>query len=73
MPWAWLSGVWGKIAAAAAIAGAILLAVLKIRQGGRDAEKVERAAADQKVRDRVDAVKPPAAGETEGRLNKGEF
>ncbi|MDP1906968.1 MAG: hypothetical protein Q8K85_01610 [Hyphomicrobium sp.] len=36
-----LAGLWGKLAAAAAIAGALLLAVLKIRQGGRDAERVE--------------------------------
>lgn len=69
----WLTGFGAKLAAAAVIVVAALLAVLKIRQGGADAERVKRQQADQVVRDRVDAVQPPAGGETERRLDEGRF
>ncbi len=68
-----VAGIWGKLLAGLAIAGVALLAVLKIRQGGADAERVRRQQADQAVRDRVDAVRPPAAGETEKALQEGRF
>ncbi len=70
---AWLSGLGAKLAIAAAFVGLVLLAVLKLIGIGRKAEKADRAKADQVVRDRVDAVRPPEAGETEDRLNKGKF
>lgn len=68
-----LSDLWGKLLAGLAAAGMILLAVLKIRQGGADAERVARQKADQVVRDRVGAVRPPAPGETEKSLEEGRF
>lgn len=53
---AFLTGLWGKLAAAAAIAGAVLLAVLKIRQGGRDAERAAAAARATDMRRKGDEV-----------------
>ena len=74
---AWLgsifAGIWAKLAIAGAIVLGLLAAIGIIRKGGADAERVKRQKADQIVRDRVDAVKPPAAGETESRLKDGEF
>ena len=70
---AWLTGIGAKLAVAGAIALAVLLACLKLIGIGRDQEKGKRAQADKVVRDRVDAVRPPEAGETEDSLNKGKF
>lgn len=67
MPWLPnLSGAWGKVvaglAAAAAFIGALLLAIGRLKQAGRDQERAEQAARNDEfrreaneVRDRVDA------------------
>lgn len=70
---AWLTGLPAKLLLIAAAAGAFLLAVLKIRQGGADAQRVEQQKANAKVEGRVEAVRPPAPGETEKRLEEGRF
>lgn len=41
-----LSGLWAKVLAIGAVVGAVLLAILKIRQSGRDAERAEQARRD---------------------------
>lgn len=70
---AWLTGLGAKLAIATAFVGLALLACLKLIGIGRKAEKADRAQADQVVRDRVDAVRPPAAGETSKSLEEGKF
>ena len=45
-----LNKVWAYLCIAVAIAGALLMAILKIRQGGRDAERAAQARNDAKVR-----------------------
>lgn len=45
-----LAGLWGKLIAIAAIAGAVLMAILKIREGGRDAERAAQARRDADAR-----------------------
>ena len=47
---AFLSGIWMRIWMVGAIVGALLLAVLKIRQGGRDAERAAQARRDAEAR-----------------------
>lgn len=66
-------GLWGKLAlVVTALAG--LLALIGIfKKAGGDAERVKRAAADKRVEARVDAVQPPAAGETSKALKEGRF
>ena len=44
------SGLWAKLWMALAIVGALLMAILKIREGGRDAERAAQARNDAKVR-----------------------
>lgn len=66
-----LGDLWGKLLAGLAIAGAVLLAVLKIRQGGRDAERVDQERRAAELRGKADAVenRVDAAGPGElGRL-----
>lgn len=36
------TGLWARVAAAAAVVGAVLLAIGRIRQGGRDAERADQ-------------------------------
>lgn len=38
-----LSDLWAKVLAIGAVVGAVLLAIFKIRQSGRDAERAEQA------------------------------
>ena len=45
-----LNKVWAYLCIAAAIAGALLMAVLKIRQGGVDAERAAQARRDAEAR-----------------------
>ncbi len=70
---AWLSGLGLKLIAAGAVVLAILVAVLKLIGIGRKEAEADRAKADQAVRNRVDAVQPPAPGETEKSLEQGKF
>jgi membrane protein implicated in regulation of membrane protease activity len=60
------------IAVFAAVA-AVLIVIARAFSAGKASEKGERAKADQVVRDRVDAVRPPEAGETEKSLREGQF
>lgn len=60
------------IAVFAAVA-AVLLVIARAFSAGKASEKADRAKADQVVRDRVDAVRPPEAGETEDSLKSGRF
>lgn len=41
-----LSGIWARVAGVAAIVGAVLLAILRIRADGRAAERAEQAQRD---------------------------
>ncbi len=68
-----LGGFWAKLLVGSAIVLGLLAAIGIIRKGGADAQKVKQDAANQKVRDRVDAVQPPAPGETEKSLQDGKF
>lgn len=68
-----LSGIWGKLAAAAAIVFGALAVIGRLKKAGRDEERVARQKADQVVRDRVDAVRPPQQGETVKALEEGRF
>lgn len=47
---AFLSGIWVRLWMVAAIVGAVLMAVLKIRQGGADAERAAQARRDAEAR-----------------------
>lgn len=69
----WLTGLGGKLAFAGAFVLVVLMACLKLIGIGRKAEQGERAKADQVVRNRVDAVKPPETGETSKSLEDGKF
>ncbi len=68
-----LGGIWAKLLVGGAIVLGLLAAIGIIRKGGADAQKVKQDAANQKIRDRVDAVQPPAPGETEKSLQDGKF
>ncbi len=46
----WLSAVWGKLLAGLAIVGGILLAIGKLKQAGRDAERAEQAEQGEEMR-----------------------
>lgn len=63
----------GYAIAAFAAVGAVLIVIGRAFSAGKASEKADRAKADQVVRDRVDAVQPPAAGETEKALREGQF
>lgn len=52
---------------------AVLIVIGRAFSAGKASEQASRAKADQVVRDRVDAVRPPEAGETEDSLRKGRF
>ncbi len=69
----WLTGLWAKVVFVGAFVGLVLLGALKLIGIGRKAEKADRAQADQVVRNRVDAVRPPEAGETQKSLQEGKF
>lgn len=36
------AGIWARVVAVAAVVGAVLLAIARIRAGGRDAERAEQ-------------------------------
>lgn len=71
MTWAWLAkvsaGVWGKLLAGLAIAGGILLALSKLKQAGRDAERADQAQRNEEIRRQADEVRDrvDASGSTE--------
>jgi Flp pilus assembly protein TadB len=41
-----IAGLWARVVAIAAVVGAVLLAIARIRQGGRDAERAEAVKRD---------------------------
>lgn len=67
------AGLWGKLAVVLAIVGGLLTAVLMIRKGGADGERVAEGHRADEVRARVDAVQPPTPGAVDARLDKGGF
>lgn len=73
---AFLTGLWGKLLAGLAIAGAVLLAVLKIRQGGRDAERADQLQRNAETQRRItdaDAAGPRTPDDVDRRLRDGSF
>lgn len=70
---AFFAGLWGKIVLVVVGIGSLLAIFGMIRKGGVDSQKLAQAKTDAVVVARVDAVQPPVAGETSGRLGKGSF
>ncbi len=54
---AFLSGIWAKLLAALAIVGGILLAIGKLKQAGRDAERADQAERNDEIRRQADAIR----------------
>ena len=76
MPWLPdLSGAWAKVvaglAAAAAFLGALLLAIAKLKQAGRDAERAEQAKRNEEVRRQADEVRDRVDASGGGELDDG--
>lgn len=61
------SGIGAALAAGLAIVGGILLAIGKLKQAGRDQERVEQAARNAEIRRQADEVRShvDAAGDAE--------
>lgn len=53
---AFLSGIWAKLLAGLAIVGGILLAIGKLKQAGRDAERADQAKRNDEIRRQADEV-----------------
>jgi hypothetical protein len=71
-----LAGIWGKLAAGAAIVGGILLAISRLKKAGKDEARAETAAAtlatERRMRD-ANAAGPKSAGDVDQRLRDGGF
>lgn len=71
MTWTWLAnataGIWAKLLAGLAIVGGILLAIGKLKQAGRDAERADQAQRNEEIRRQADEVRDrvDASGSTE--------
>lgn len=66
----WLSDVWAKLLAGLAIVGGILLAIGKLKQAGRDAERAEQAARNDKIRRDADEVDRRMAAASDAELER---
>lgn len=71
-----LAGIWGKLAAAAAIVAGILLAMSRLKKAGKDEARAETAAAtlatERRMRD-ANAAGPKSASDVDDRLRDGRF
>lgn len=65
-----LTGLWAKLLTALAIAGAVLMAVLKIREGGRDAERAAQARRDAQARSAADEAERMVERAGDGELDE---
>lgn len=67
---AFLSGIWAKLLAGLAIIGGILLAIGKLKQAGRDAERAEQAKRNEEFRRQADEVRNRVDGAGDAELER---
>lgn len=70
------SGLWGKAVLWVAIAGAVALVLLRARQSGREAERVERVERALEVKNaQLDAAnrRPRDRNDLAERMRRGDF
>jgi hypothetical protein len=67
---AFLSGIWAKLLAGLAIVGGILLAIGKLKQAGRDAERSDQAKQADKIRREANEARSSVDGAGDAELDR---
>jgi len=71
-----LAGIWGKIAAGAAIVGGLLLVIGRLKKAGKDEARVEQEAATMAAQRRMQDAHdrgPHTGDDVDQRLRDGKF
>lgn len=64
------AGIWARVVAAAAVVGAVLLAIARIRAGGREAERAEQSKRNEAARRAADEADRMVERAGDGELDE---
>jgi L-cystine uptake protein TcyP (sodium:dicarboxylate symporter family) len=67
---AFLSGIWSKVLVVAAIVGAVLAAIFKLKAAGRAQERADQAEREHRIRREADEVERMVDRAGDGELDE---